>query len=99
MMPSQSSPSSSANAPPSRRNQLSSGFSFIDDKTTFCTLLQYDVFILEEYQAQLFQYASAVADMIDIKDGANACCRSSSSFWLKECPLGHSVGIGWPSVP
>jgi hypothetical protein len=84
-MPSQSSPSSSANAPPSRGNELSSGFSFVDDETTFCTLLQYGVFMLEEYQEQAFQYASAVADMIDIKDGANARRRSSSSFRHKEC--------------
>jgi hypothetical protein len=31
---------------------------------------------------------------IDIKDGANARRQSSSSFWHKECPLGHSVGTG-----
>jgi hypothetical protein len=98
-MPSQSSPSSSANVSPSRGNQLSSGFSFIDDETTFCTLLQYGVFILEEYQEQAFQYGSAVSDMIDIKDGANAHHRSSSSFRHKECPSGHSVGTGRRSVP
>jgi hypothetical protein len=99
MMPSQSSPSSSANAPPSRGNQSSSGFSFVDNETTFCTILQYGVFILEEYQEQTFQYASAVADMIDIKDGANARRRSSSSFQHKECPSAHSVGAGRRSAP
>jgi hypothetical protein len=98
-MPSQSSLSSSSNAPPSRGNQSSSGFSFIDNETTFCTLLQYGVFILEEYQEQAFQYASAVADMIDIKDGANARRQSSSSFRHKECPPGHSVGAGRCSAP
>jgi hypothetical protein len=36
--------------------------------------------------------------MIDIKDGANARRRSSSSFRHKECPSGHSVGTGWRSV-
>jgi hypothetical protein len=65
---------------------------------TFCTLLQYGVFISEEYQEQAFQFVSAVADMIDIKDGANAR-RRSSSFRHKECPLGHSVGAGWRSAP
>jgi hypothetical protein len=97
-MPSQSSPSSSANVPPSRGNQLSSGFPFVDDETTFCTLQQYGVFKLEEYQEQAFQYVSAVADMIDIKDGANARHWSSSSFRHKECPSGHSVGAGQRSA-
>jgi hypothetical protein len=36
---------------------------------------------------------------IDIKDGANARRQSSSSFWHKECPSGHSVGAGRLSVP
>jgi hypothetical protein len=45
------------------------------------------------------QTMSAIADMIDIKDGANAHRRSSSSFWHKECPLGHSVGAGQHSAP
>jgi hypothetical protein len=36
--------------------------------------------------------------MIDIKDGANAH-HGSSSFWHKECPLGHSVGTSWHWVP
>jgi hypothetical protein len=36
---------------------------------------------------------------IDIKDGANARRRSSSSFWHKDCPLGHSVGAGLLSAP
>jgi hypothetical protein len=82
-MPSQSLLSSSANVLPSRGNQSSSGLSFLDDEMTFCTLLQYGVFILEEYQEQAFLYTSAVADMIDIKDGANAHCWSSSSFQHK----------------
>jgi hypothetical protein len=37
--------------------------------------------------------------MIDIKDGTNAHCQSSSSFQHKECPLGHSVGASWHWVP
>jgi hypothetical protein len=90
---------SSANAPPLRGNQSSSSFLlFIDNEMTFCTLLQYGVFILEEYQEQAFLYACAVADMIDIKDGTNARRQSSSSFWHKECPSGHSVGTGQLSV-
>jgi hypothetical protein len=36
---------------------------------------------------------------IDIKDGANACPRLSSSFRHKECPFGHSVGTGRLSAP
>jgi hypothetical protein len=36
---------------------------------------------------------------INIKDGTNAHCQSSSSFWHKECPSGHSVGTGRLSVP
>jgi hypothetical protein len=31
---------------------------------------------------------------INIKDGANARRRSSSSFRHKDCPLGHSVAAG-----
>ena len=54
---------------------------------------------MEEYQEQAFLYASAIADMIDIKDGANARRQSSSSFRHKECPLGHSVGASWHWVP
>jgi hypothetical protein len=46
-----------------------------------------------------FLYVSAVSDMIDIKDGTNAHCQSSSSFQHKECPLGHSVGASWHWVP
>jgi hypothetical protein len=84
MMPNQSSPLSSANMPPSRGNQSSSGLSpFIDDEMTFCTLLHYGVFILEEYQEQAFLYASAITDMINIKDGTNTRRWSSSSFWHK----------------
>jgi hypothetical protein len=85
----------SGNVPPLRGNQSSSGFSFVDDEMTLCIQLQYGGFILEEYQEQAFLYASAIADMIDIKDGADACHQSSSSFWHKECPLGHSVGASW----
>jgi hypothetical protein len=93
MMPNQSSPLSSANMPPSRGNQSSSSLSpFIDDEMTFCTLL-------EEYQEQAFLYASAITDMIDIKDGTNTRCWSSSSFRHKECPSGHSVGAGQLLVP
>jgi hypothetical protein len=98
-MSSRSSPTPSGNAPSSRGNQLSSGFSFIDDKTTFCTQLQNGGFILEEYSEQASLYVSAVSDMIDIKDGTNAHCQSSSSFQHKECPLGHSVGASWHWVP
>jgi hypothetical protein len=36
--------------------------------------------------------------LIDIKDGADAHHQSSSSFWHKEWPLGHSVGAGWRGV-
>jgi hypothetical protein len=36
---------------------------------------------------------------VDIEDGANARCRSSSSFRNKECLSGHSVGAGWLSAP
>jgi hypothetical protein len=71
----------------------------ISHPLTFCTLLQYGVFILEEYQEQAFLYASAIADMIDIKDGTNARRWSSSSFWHIECPSSHSVGTGWLSAP
>jgi hypothetical protein len=64
-------------------------FPLLTKETTFCTLLQHGVFILEEYQEQAFQYASAIADMIDIKDGTNTCRWSSSSFPHKECLSGH----------
>jgi hypothetical protein len=36
---------------------------------------------------------------IDIKDGANARRRSSSSLRHKDCPSGHSVGAGRLSAP
>jgi hypothetical protein len=36
--------------PPSRGNQSSRGFSFVDDEMTFCTQLEYGG--LEEYQEQ-----------------------------------------------
>jgi hypothetical protein len=98
-MSSQSSPSPSGNAPPSRGNQSFSGFSFVDDETTFCTQLEYGGFPLEECQEQAFWYVSAIADMIDIKDGANARRWSSSSFWHKECLSGHSVGTGQRWAP
>jgi hypothetical protein len=54
---------------------------------------------LEEYQEQAFLYASAIADMIDIKDGANARHWLSSSFWHKECLSGHSVGGSQHGAP
>jgi hypothetical protein len=54
---------------------------------------------LENYQEQAFLYMSAVAEMINIKDNANARRWSSSSFRNKECLSGHSVGAGWLSAP
>jgi hypothetical protein len=82
-----------------RKSVVQRFFPLLTKETTFCTLLQHGVFILEEYQEQAFQYASAIADMIDIKDGANACRWSSSSFPHKECLSGHSVGAGRRSAP
>jgi hypothetical protein len=70
-------PLPSGNAPSSKGNQSSSSFSFIDDEKTLCTQLQYGGFILEECQEQGFLYVSAVADLIDIEDDADAHCWSS----------------------
>ncbi len=98
MMSSQSLQSPSGHTLPLRGNQLSSSFwCFIGNEKTLCTQVQYGGFIPEEYQEQAFLYVGVIADLIDIKNGANAhwTCRSSyHSFWHKEWPSGQSVGAG-----